>query len=265
MVSQLFTTGVVRRLRRLERATEALERGETPVAVPSGRDEIGRLSAQAPRHHRAVARASRGAGPGPERAREHPHRQPRGVAALRRRPPGTSRTRAPTSTGSSGSRPSRPPPSPASVIDRFHPTRRTSCATRWSAGAGGNGERLEMLLRFRRDPSSEDWREAEAVYTVESGPGGDAPRSRRLPRRRVGAPRRAARRRRTPVPPRVHLPRVTRHHRRARHLRTGGARQLAAGGRDRNHRHAPATRHRRRRSPPGVSWLRRGPRRPRPS
>ena len=46
MVSQLFTTGVVRRLRRLERATEALEHGETPVAVPSGRDEIGRLSAR---------------------------------------------------------------------------------------------------------------------------------------------------------------------------------------------------------------------------
>ncbi len=28
-----------------------------------------------------------------------------------------------------------------------------------------------MLLRFRRDLSSEDWREAEAVYTVETGPG----------------------------------------------------------------------------------------------
>jgi len=44
MVSQLFTTGVVRRLRRLERATEELELGVTPVQVPSGRDEIGRLS-----------------------------------------------------------------------------------------------------------------------------------------------------------------------------------------------------------------------------
>ena len=46
LVSQLFTTGVVRRLRRLERATEDLEHGETPVGVPSGRDEIGRLSAR---------------------------------------------------------------------------------------------------------------------------------------------------------------------------------------------------------------------------
>ena len=46
MVSQLFTSGVVTRLRRLERATEAVERGEVPVEVPSGHDEIGRLSAR---------------------------------------------------------------------------------------------------------------------------------------------------------------------------------------------------------------------------
>ena len=47
MVSQLFTSGVVTRLRRLERATEAVESGATEaVEVPSGRDEIGRLSAR---------------------------------------------------------------------------------------------------------------------------------------------------------------------------------------------------------------------------
>ena len=46
VVSQLFTAGVVTRLRRLERATASLERGEVPDAVPTGRDEIGRLSSR---------------------------------------------------------------------------------------------------------------------------------------------------------------------------------------------------------------------------
>jgi len=46
MVSRLFTAGVVTRLRRLERATEAIERGEEPGDVPGGLDEIGRLSAR---------------------------------------------------------------------------------------------------------------------------------------------------------------------------------------------------------------------------
>ena len=36
-----------------------------------------------------------------------------------------------------------------------------------------NGERFETLLRFRRDPTSEDWREAEAVYTLEWGSQGE--------------------------------------------------------------------------------------------
>jgi PAS domain S-box-containing protein len=38
-----------------------------------------------------------------------------------------------------------------------------------SGGAGRHGERLEALLRFRRDPVSEDWREAEAISMVEPG------------------------------------------------------------------------------------------------
>ena len=82
--------------------------------------------------------------------------------------------RAPTSTGSSGSRPTRPWPSRGSVMERFHPdSARRSCATPSSTGAGATGNDVEMLLRFRRDPASEDWREAEAVYTLEWGPDGE--------------------------------------------------------------------------------------------
>ena len=124
-------------------------------------------------------------------------------------------TRAPTSTDSSGSRPTRPSPTPTHPRAASIPTPQ-HCPRR-SATPGAGGPRSSSRCASGGTPTSEDWREAEAVYTLEWGPTASS-RARRLPRRRVGAPHGPTRRRRTPVPPRVHLPRLARHHRGARHL-----------------------------------------------
>ncbi len=171
MVSQLFTTGVVRRLRRLERATEELERGETPVSVPSGRDEIGRLSARlldttAQLRERAEER---------DRARRELENilTASPVVSLRY-DVGTQRFTyaSPNIDRLLGISAEEAVSAPAGIIERIHPE---SASQLRDAMAGGpsDGERLEILLRFRRDPTSEDWREAEVVYTLETGPDGE--------------------------------------------------------------------------------------------
>jgi PAS domain S-box-containing protein len=170
-VSQLFTTGVVRRLRRLEAATEALEHGETPVDVPSGRDEIGRLSA---RLLDTTAQLR-------ERAEERDRARGELENILTASPVVSLRYDVETAHFSYAS------PNiqrllgisaevaiaePRVVIERFHPDSALQLRVALERGGGQDGEPLEMLLRFRRDPSSEEWREAEGVYTVESGPQG---------------------------------------------------------------------------------------------
>jgi PAS domain S-box-containing protein len=172
MVSQLFTTGVVRRLRRLERATETLERGEAPDLVPSGRDEIGRLSV------RLLDTTSQLR----ERAEERDRARAELENILTASPVVSLRYDVSTRRFSYAS------PNierllgisahvamtePGSVIDRFHPDSAAQLRDALGDGSGRDGGRLEMLLRFRRDPSSEDWREAEAVYTLEWGPGNE--------------------------------------------------------------------------------------------
>ncbi len=242
MVSQLFTTGVVRRLRRLERATEDLERGETPVEVPSGRDEIGRLSARlldttaqlrerAEERDRARAEleniltaspvvslrydvATRGfsyASPNIDRLLGISAEE--AIAA-----PATHHRTVPSRLGRPAARRARRP----------------------EPGATGNASR--SCMRFRRDPDLGGLARGRGRLHLGTGPDGELQGARRLPRRRVGASRGATCRRRTPVPPRVHLPRVARHHRRARHLGPGRPGQLAAGRRDRDHRHRPRRR-----------------------
>ena len=59
------------------------------------------------------------------------------------------------------------------VMQRFHPESSARLRDALVAGAGRGGQRLQILLRFRRDPTSEHWREAEGVYNVESGPDGE--------------------------------------------------------------------------------------------
>jgi signal transduction histidine kinase/CheY-like chemotaxis protein/CHASE3 domain sensor protein len=170
MVSQLFTTGVVRRLRRLERATESLERGEAPVQVPSGRDEIGRLSV------RLLDTTSQ--------LRERAEERDRARAELEniltaspvvslRYDVGTRRFSyaSPNIDRLLGISAEEAMAEPGGVIERFHPESADELRDAVVDGSGRDGGRLEMLLRFRRDPSTEDWREAEAVYILEWGPG----------------------------------------------------------------------------------------------
>jgi len=172
IVSQLFTAGVVTRLRRLERATEALERGEAPVEVPSGRDEIGRLSA------RLLDTTSQLR----ERAEERDRARGELENILTASPVVSLRydveTRhfsyaSPNIERLLGISAEVAMAEPGVVIEHFHPDTALQLREALVGGAGRHGERLEFLLRFRRDPTSEHWHEAEAVYTVESGPAGE--------------------------------------------------------------------------------------------
>jgi PAS domain S-box-containing protein len=172
MVSQLFTTGVVRRLRRLERATEDLERGETPVEVPSGRDEIGRLSARlldttAQLRERAEERDR-------ARAELEDILTASPVVSLRF-DMGTQRFSyaSPNIDRLFGISAEEAMASPGLIMERFHPDSANHLRDALVEGTTPTGERREILLRFRRDASSDDWREAEAVYTLEWGPVGE--------------------------------------------------------------------------------------------
>jgi len=172
VVSQLFTSGVVTRLRQLERATEALERGDVPGPVPTGRDEIGRLSRRlldtsAELRQRAEER---------DRARSElediltasPVVSLRYDVAARRfsyASPNIERLLGITAEEAMAN--------PRAIDDRFHPESRHRLRDALRSGAGQGGARLEITLRFRRDSASNDWQEAEAVYTVDNGPGGE--------------------------------------------------------------------------------------------
>ncbi len=169
-VSQLFTTGVVRRLRRLERATEDLEHGETPVGVPSGRDEIGRLSA---RLLNTTAQMR-------ERAEERDRARAELENILTASPVVSLRYNVATQRFSYASpnidrlfgiSAEEAVASPGRIIERLHPDSADHLRDALADGATRSAERREILLRFRQDPASEDWREAEAVYTLEWGPG----------------------------------------------------------------------------------------------
>ncbi len=166
MVSQLFTTGVVRRLRRLERATEDLERGETPVQVPSGRDEIGRLSTRlldttAQLRERAEER---------DRARaELENILTASPVVSLRYDVGTRRFSyaSPNVDRLLGISAEQAIAAPRRIIERFHRDSAEQLRDALAGRTAGHGERLEILMRFRRDPVSQDWREAEAVFTLE--------------------------------------------------------------------------------------------------
>ena len=172
MVSQLFTTGVVRRLRRLERATEDLERGETPVQVPSGRDEIGRLSTRlldttAQLRERAEER---------DRARAELENILTASPVVSLRYDVGSRRfsyASPNVDRLLGISAQEAIASPRHIFERFHPDSADQLRDALVDRRAGHGARIEILMRFRHDPSSEDWREAEAVYTLEWGPSGE--------------------------------------------------------------------------------------------
>ncbi|HUY22019.1 MAG TPA: ATP-binding protein [Acidimicrobiales bacterium] len=171
IVSQLFTAGVVTRLRRLERATEALERGETPVDVPTGRDEIGRLSARlldatTQMRDRVEER---------DRARRELEDILTASPVVSLRYDVGSRRfsyASPNIERLLGISAADVLADARTIVDRLHPVSALELRDALVAGAGRGGDRLEILLRFRRDPASQEWHEVDGVYTVDTGPGG---------------------------------------------------------------------------------------------
>jgi PAS domain S-box-containing protein len=171
VMSQFFTAGVVRRLRRLERATDALERGEVPEVVPTGRDEIGRLSV----HMLSSATQLRERAVERDRARKELEdiltASPvvslcYDVAARR------FSYASPNIDRLLGITAERAMADPGAVMVRFHPDTNHRLRDEIVGGGGRHGERFDLLARFRRDPRTEDWLEADAVYSVESGEDG---------------------------------------------------------------------------------------------
>ena len=171
IVSQLFTTGVTTRLRRLERATEAIERGEVPEGAPTGGDEIGRLSARlldtgTQLQERAVER---------DRARtelENILTASPVVSLCYDVATWSFSYASPNIERLLGISAAEATADPAAVMRRFHPDSRHTLRDMLVGGAGQRGDRFELLLRFRRDPDDDAWREAEAVYTVETDAAG---------------------------------------------------------------------------------------------
>jgi PAS domain S-box-containing protein len=172
IVSQLFTSGVVTRLRRLEKATASMEHGEVPEEVPIGRDEIGRLSG------RLLDSATQLR----ERARERDRAREElediltaspvvslcyDVAARR------FSYASPNIERLLGISAKTAMADPQAVLGRFHTDTAHQLRDLVIGGAGRDGKRFEFLARFRTDPGSDQWREADAVYSVEVDADGD--------------------------------------------------------------------------------------------
>jgi len=171
-LTQLFTSGVTTRLRRLERATDALEVGELPIEMPGGSDEIGRLS------QRVVTAASQLRDRADER--DGVRRQLEDiltaspVVSLRYDVAGRRFSYAsPNLMRLLGITSEQALSDPASVVDRFHPDDAHRLRDLLVGALDRRGERVEIVLRFRRDPASEKWGEAEAIYTLEHDSRGD--------------------------------------------------------------------------------------------
>ncbi|HUC38489.1 MAG TPA: histidine kinase dimerization/phospho-acceptor domain-containing protein, partial [Acidimicrobiales bacterium] len=170
-LSQLFTSGVTTRLRRLERATETLEQGGLPTDAPGGSDEIGRLS------ERLTVAASQLR----DRATERDGARSQLEDILTASPVVSIRYdvasrrfsyASPNVSRLFGVTPEKVIEDPSIVIDRFHPEDAIRLRDLLVSASQRQGERVETLLRFRRDLSTEAWGDVEAVYTLERDPQG---------------------------------------------------------------------------------------------
>jgi PAS domain S-box-containing protein len=190
LATQLFTSGVTRRLRRLERATAALEEGDLPVDPPGGSDEIGRVS------QRLITAASQLRERAAERDRARRELEDiltaSPVVSLRYDVDSQAFTYAsPNVEKLLGISAEEVVSNPSSVVERFHPADAgrlaellAEAARRHLALDGGRAvssgadasmatdERVELALRFERTPGSQQWGEAEAIYTSEYSPDG---------------------------------------------------------------------------------------------
>ncbi len=182
VVSQLFTSGVTKRLRALERATLSLEDEGLSSQAPGGSDEIGRVSS------RLVAAAAEIRARAEER--DGVRRQLEDILtaspvvslrydlaarAFSYASPNVRRLLGISSEDAMAD--------PTAVTSRFHPDdaqrlrdvlveafRRQQLFRTEGAAAGlssSPAERVEISLRFRREPESSEWGEAEAIYTLD--------------------------------------------------------------------------------------------------
>ena len=172
-MSQLSHRGVVTRLRRLREGHRPARRGVVPDEVPTGRDEIGRLGARlvdAAAQLEAAGGRTRTGPAASSTTSSRPAPSSRCATTWRRAPV---LLRQPEHRGDARRR-RRRGRWPTSMPYAALPPRGAVPELRHAGGRRRRGGRPAAPdpAAIRRDPSSEDWREAEGVYNVESGPDG---------------------------------------------------------------------------------------------
>ena len=168
---RLFTDGVVARLRRLERATVAVEEGRPLDELPGGKDEIGRLAARlAHTTAELAARADER-----DRARDQLEeiltaspivslRYDEKTKRFTYASPNVDRLLGVSAVDALAD--------PDALAERFHPDDRERLSKALRDGAVRRGDRVSLSLRFRRDPEAAAWGEADTVCTPDIGPDG---------------------------------------------------------------------------------------------
>jgi PAS domain S-box-containing protein len=169
-----FTTGVVRRLDRLEQETGEIEAEQAGPPTPdggtsqlTGRDEIGRLASR-------LEEAA-------EQVRLHAAERDRArreltdiltaspVVSLRYDVASRRFSYASPNIGQLlGLSDEEAVADTDAVVGRFHPDDERRLRAALAEGRGQGDDRLSMMLRVRADLGAEDWREVEALYNVEA-------------------------------------------------------------------------------------------------
>jgi signal transduction histidine kinase/CHASE3 domain sensor protein/ActR/RegA family two-component response regulator len=161
---RLFTGGVVARLRRLEQATSDVESGRPLGELPTGADEIGRLAERVAHAADELAAQAQVRERTRDELEEILTASP--IVSLRYDASSGRFTYAsPNVERLLGVGISEALDDPAGVIDRFHPRDRETLRGALSEGAVRRGDRVSLTLRFRRDPDSSSWGDADAVCT----------------------------------------------------------------------------------------------------
>ena len=165
-LSQFFTSGITTRLHRLERETGEIDEEDLRDDIPEDGDEISRLSARlksSASHVRA-------------RAEERDRALVRLEDILTASPVVSLRYdmasrrfsyASPNVKRLFGISPEQAVADPTAIFDRFHLEDARRLRDMLVDARRRRGERVEMVLRFRRDPASDTWGEAEATFTIE--------------------------------------------------------------------------------------------------
>jgi signal transduction histidine kinase/HAMP domain-containing protein len=168
---RLFTDGVVARLRRLERATVAVEEGRPLDELPQGKDEIGRLAARLAHTTAELAARAEERDRARDQLEEILTASP--IVSLRYDEESERFTYAsPNVDRLLGVSAEDALTDPAAVAERFHPDDRERLSKALREGAVGRGDRVSLALRFRRDPDAATWGEADTVCTPDIGADG---------------------------------------------------------------------------------------------